>query len=47
MIDLVARRRIHPAYFYGVGAILCGQAMTDLVAPAAFLVPVLHALGAA
>ncbi len=47
IVDLVARRRIHPAYLFGVGAILSGQAITDLVSPAAFLVPVLRALGAA
>jgi hypothetical protein len=45
-VDLLTRRRIHPAYLYGIAAILCGQAITDILAPAAFLTPILHALGA-
>jgi uncharacterized membrane protein YozB (DUF420 family) len=45
-IDLIARNRIHPAYFYGIGAILCGQAVTDIFASAACLTPILHAIGA-
>ncbi len=46
-MDLATRRRIHPAYLYGIAAIICGQAITDILAPAAFLTPILHALGAA
>jgi hypothetical protein len=32
-IDLLARSRVHPAYLWGVGAIVAGQACVDLVAP--------------
>ncbi len=35
-LDFFSRRRIHPAYFYGVGAILIIQATTDLVSPTPF-----------
>jgi len=35
-LDFFSRRRIHPAYLYGVGAILIIQATTDLLAPTPF-----------
>lgn len=35
-LDFFSRRRIHPAYFYGVGAILIIQATTDLLSPTPF-----------
>jgi hypothetical protein len=35
-LDFFSRRRIHPAYFYGVGAILIIQAPTDLVSATPF-----------
>lgn len=34
--DLIARRRVHPAYFWGVGAIISSQI---LIAPLAFAPP--------
>jgi len=34
--DFFTRRRIHPAYLYGIGTILVVQAVTDLVAPTQF-----------
>jgi hypothetical protein len=43
---LLTRHRIHPAYLYGLAAILSGQAITDIFATAPFLTPILHALGA-
>jgi hypothetical protein len=31
VFDLLTQRRIHPAYLWGVGAILSGQIFVDLV----------------
>jgi FtsH-binding integral membrane protein len=45
VVDLVARRRIHPAYLWGVGAIMAGQAAVYVLAPSAIAVGLLHALG--
>jgi hypothetical protein len=44
--DLIARRRIHPAYFYGVGAILLIQATTDLLSPTHFATALAETLSA-
>jgi hypothetical protein len=44
--DLIARRRIHPAYLWGVGAIIAGQAAVYVLAPSAAATFLLHALGA-
>jgi len=44
--DLVTARRIHPAYLWGVGAILLGQAIVDVLAPSPAAVALLHTLGA-
>ena len=45
-IDLIERRRIHPAYWYGVGAIVLGQALVDLIAPSPLATAFLHLVGA-
>jgi hypothetical protein len=44
--DLLDHGRVHPAYYRGVGAIVAGQALTDLLAPTAFARVLLHAVGA-
>jgi hypothetical protein len=44
--DLIARGRIHPAYYWGVGAIVAGQALVDVVSPSSVAVAMLHAVGA-
>jgi hypothetical protein len=44
--DLIARRRIHPAYVYGVGAILLIQATTDLLSPTHFATALAQTLSA-
>ncbi len=44
--DLITRRRIHPAYFYGVGAILLIQATTDLLSPTHFATALAETLSA-
>jgi hypothetical protein len=33
VFDLATQRRIHPAFLYGVGAILAGQVLVDLLLP--------------
>jgi hypothetical protein len=43
--DLVARRRVHPAFVVGVCAVVLGQATTDLLAPSPIATALLHALG--
>jgi hypothetical protein len=45
IVDLIERRRVHPAYFYGVGIPLAGQLLTDLIAPSPLATAMLHALG--
>ncbi len=45
-LDLVTRRRIHPAYLWGVGAIIVGQAAVDLLAPSPVAVILLRLVGA-
>ena len=44
--DLFVRRRIHPAYIWGVGAIIAGQATVDLLAPSPVAVLMLRLVGA-
>ena len=46
-MDLFVHRRIHPAYFWGVGAIIAGQATVDLAAPSSVAVLMLRLVGAA
>ncbi len=43
--DLIARRRVHPAFVVGVCAVVLGQATTDLIAPSPIATALLHALG--
>ena len=44
--DLATRRRIHPAYAWGVGAIVAGQAVVDLAAPSPVALLMLRLVGA-
>jgi hypothetical protein len=44
--DIFSRGRVHPAYYWGVGAIVAEQALTDLLAPSALARGLLHLLGA-
>jgi hypothetical protein len=44
--DLIARRRVHPAYGVAIAAIVLGQATSDLVAPSPIATAMLHTLGA-
>lgn len=44
--DLIGRRRIHPAYLWGVGAIVAGQAAVYALAPSPVAAGLLQALGA-
>jgi hypothetical protein len=44
-VDLIARRRVNPAYLFGVGAVVLGQVATDLLAPSPLATAMLHALG--
>ncbi len=44
-MDLIRRKRVHPAYLYGVGAIVAGQAVVDLVAPSPIAGMLLRAVG--
>ena len=46
IVDLVTRRRIHPAYVWGVGAILSGQIAVDLIAASPLAPTLLHLIGA-
>ncbi len=45
-IELASRRRIHPAYVWGAGAIIAGQAVVDLVAPSPLATVLLRWAGA-
>jgi hypothetical protein len=45
-VDLVYRRRVHPAYVSGVGAIVLGQVIVDVLAPSPVATALLHAVGA-
>lgn len=45
LCDLIVRRRIHPAYYWGVGAIVAGQFLVDVLAPTEFAAAFLHLLG--
>jgi hypothetical protein len=44
--DLIARGRVHTAYYWGVGAIIGGQALVDVLSPSRFAVGMLRAIGA-
>ena len=46
VVDLIARKRVHPAYVFGIGAAVLGQVVTDLIAPSPLAVVLLHAVGA-
>ncbi len=43
--DLVVRRRIHPAYLWGVGTIVAGQGLVDALAPSPLATSALRMLG--
>jgi len=45
VVDLALRGRVHPAYVYGVGAVVLAQVSTDLLAPSPVATALLHALG--
>ncbi len=45
-VDLATRRRVHPAYYWGVGAIFLEQMVVDVLAPSPVAVAMLHAVGA-
>ena len=45
-MDFFVRRRIHPAYIWGVGAIIAGQAIVDLVSPSPVATIMLRIAGA-
>jgi hypothetical protein len=45
-VDLVLRRRVHPAYIWGVGAIIAGQASVDILAPTPIARTLLRMVGA-
>jgi hypothetical protein len=44
--DLVQLRRLHPAYLWGVGAIVLGQVVTDVLAPSGIVAGLVKAMGA-
>jgi hypothetical protein len=44
--DFIQRRRIHPAYLWGVGAIILGQLVVYIIAPSSIATAMLHAVGA-
>jgi hypothetical protein len=44
-VDFLARQRIHPAYLWGVGAILGGQMFVDLMVPSPLAPIVVHLAG--
>ncbi len=46
IVDLITRKRVHPAYLLGVGVVVFGQAATDLLAPSPLATLMLHAIGA-
>ncbi len=43
--DLIVRKRIHPAYFWGIGAIVAGQAIVDVIAPLPIAAALAKAVG--
>ncbi len=43
--DMIVRRRVHPAYVWGVGTIAAGQVLTDIIAPSPVATALLHVLG--
>jgi len=45
VVDLITRRRLHPAYIFGVAAVVLGQVTTDIVAPSPIATALLRALG--
>jgi len=45
VFDLIERRRIHPAYLWGIGGIVLGQAIVYAVAPSGLAIAMLHAVG--
>ena len=44
-VELVTRKRVHPAYVYGIGAIVLGQIAMHVIAPSPLATAMLHALG--
>jgi hypothetical protein len=45
-VDLASRRRIHPAYMFGIGTILLVQVVTDILSPTPVATFLLRAVGA-
>jgi hypothetical protein len=45
VVDLISRKRIHPAYVVGICVIVLGQVATHFVAPSPIATALLHALG--
>jgi hypothetical protein len=45
-VDLIARRRIHIAYMFGIGTILLVQVVTDILSPTPVAAFLLRAVGA-
>jgi hypothetical protein len=45
-MDVIKRHRVHPAYYWGVGALVTGQVITDMLANAGVVATALNALGA-
>ncbi len=45
-LDVIRTRRVHPAYLWGVGAIIAGQLVVDVVSPTPVAAALLRAVGA-
>jgi hypothetical protein len=45
VFDLIERRRIHPAYFWGIGGIVLGQLVVYALASSGVGTAMLHAVG--
>jgi hypothetical protein len=45
IVDLITRKRIHPAYIVGVAVVVLGQVTTHVLAPSPVATALLHALG--
>ena len=43
--DLIVRKRIHPAYVWGIGAIVAGQAIVDVISPLPIATALAKAIG--
>ncbi len=45
IVDVIARKSMHPAYLVGVAVVVLGQATTDVLSPSPIATALLHALG--